>query len=107
VLNQIGIIGNERLWLEKVKLETRAADTAAAQNEQFEAIADLKQILEAATQDPDFLALLERDLRAFVGKVRSEVKEDAPLLELVRDGKLAALVEQVGPALLARLSTGE
>lgn len=107
VLNQIGIIGNDKLWLEKVKLETAAADTAAAQNEQLEALADLKQILEAATQDPDFLALLERDLRPFVGKVRSEVKEDAPLLELAREGKLAALVEQVGPALLARLSTGE
>ncbi|WP_321934620.1 DNA repair exonuclease [Paraburkholderia sp. J8-2] len=107
VFNQIGIIGNDKLWLEKVKLETSPADTAAAQNEQIEALADLKQILDAATQDPEFLALLERDLRAFVGKVRSEVKEDAPLLELARDGKLAALVEQVGPALLARLSTGE
>jgi DNA repair protein SbcD/Mre11 len=107
VLNQIGIIGNEKLWLEKVKLETSAADTAAAQNEQLEALADLRQILEAATQDPEFLALLERDLHPFIGKVRSEVKEDAPLLELARDGKLAALVEQVGPALLARLSTGE
>ncbi|RAR58385.1 DNA repair exonuclease SbcCD nuclease subunit [Paraburkholderia unamae] len=107
VLNQIGIIGNEKLWLEKVRLETSEADTAASQNEQLEALADLKQILEAAAQDPEFLALLERDLRPFVGKVRSEVKEDAPLLELARDGKLAALVEQVGPALLARLSTGE
>jgi DNA repair protein SbcD/Mre11 len=107
VLNQIGIIGNEKLWLEKVKLETSAADTAAAQNEQLEALADLRQILEAATQDPEFLALLERDLHPFIGKVRSEVKEDAPLLELAREGKLAALVEQVGPALLARLSTGE
>ncbi|MEM5425363.1 MULTISPECIES: metallophosphoesterase family protein [Paraburkholderia] len=107
VLNQIGIIGNDKLWLEKVKLETSAADTAAAQNEQIEALADLKLLLEAATQDAEFLALLERDLRAFIGKVRSEVKEDAPLLELARDGKLASLVEQVGPALLARLSTGE
>ncbi|QGZ58262.1 metallophosphoesterase family protein [Paraburkholderia acidiphila] len=107
VLNQIGIIGNDKLWLEKVKLETSPADTAAAQNEPVEALEDLKHILDAATQDPEFLALLERDLRAFVGKVRSEVKEDAPLLELARDGKLAALVEQVGPALLARLSTGE
>ncbi|MCP3722560.1 DNA repair exonuclease [Paraburkholderia sp. CNPSo 3272] len=107
VLNQVGIIGNDTLWLEKVKLETSAADTAAAQNEQIEALADLKLLLEAATQDAEFLALLERDLRAFVGKVRSEVKEDAPLLEFAREGKLAALVEQVGPALLARLSTGE
>jgi len=107
VLNQIGIIGNEKLWLEKVKLETTAADTTAVQHEQLEALVDLKQILDAATQDPEFLALLERDLRTFVGKVRSEVKEDAPLLELAREGNLAALVDQVGPALLARLSTGE
>jgi DNA repair protein SbcD/Mre11 len=107
VLNQIGIIGNDKLWLEKVKLETTAADAAAAQNEQLEALVDLKQILEAATQDPDFLAMLERDLHPFIGKVRSEVKEDAPLLELAREARLAALVEQVAPALLARLSTGE
>jgi DNA repair protein SbcD/Mre11 len=107
VLNQIGIIGNDKLWLEKVKLETNAADAAAAQSEQLEALVDLKQILEAATQDPDFLAMLERDLHPFIGKVRSEVKEDAPLLELAREARLAALVEQVAPALLARLSTGE
>ncbi|QGZ65044.1 metallophosphoesterase family protein [Paraburkholderia acidisoli] len=109
VLNQIGIIGNDKLWLEKVKVETEtaAADPSAAHHEPLEALADLKQILEAAAQDPEFLALLERDLRPFVGKVRSEVKEEARLLDFAREAKLAALVEQVGPALLARLSTGE
>ncbi|MGU7776318.1 metallophosphoesterase family protein [Burkholderia sp. MR1-5-21] len=107
VLNQIGIIGNERLWLEKVKLATSAMDVSDGASEQLEALEDLKQILAAAAHDPEFLALLERDLRPFVGKVRSEVKEEAPLLGLVRSGELTALVQQVGPALLARLARGE
>ncbi|TCW84204.1 DNA repair exonuclease [Burkholderia sp. SRS-46] len=107
VLNQIGIIGNERLWLEKVKLATSAADESHGAREQLEALEDLKQILADAAHDPEFLALLERDLRPFVGKVRSEVKEEAPLLGLARSGELTGLVQQVGPALLARLSRGE
>ncbi|RQR63272.1 DNA repair exonuclease [Burkholderia sp. Bp9002] len=107
VLNQIGIIGNERLWLEKVKLATSAMHEPHGEREQLEALDDLKQILADAAHDPEFLALLERDLRPFVGKVRSDVKEDSPLLELARSGELAGLVQQVGPALLARLSRGE
>ncbi|PFW66662.1 DNA repair exonuclease, partial [Bacillus sp. AFS075960] len=43
----------------------------------------------------------------FLGKVRSDVKEDVPLLALAREGDLTALVRQVGPALLARLARGE
>ena len=44
VLNQIGIIGNERLWLEKVRLATSAADHQPGESEQLEALEDLKQI---------------------------------------------------------------
>ncbi|KWE71863.1 metallophosphoesterase [Burkholderia ubonensis] len=107
VLNQIGIIGNERLWLEKVKVATSAMDLSHGETEQLEALEDLKQILADAAHDPEFLALLERDLKPFVGKVRSEVKEDVPLLSLARSGELTALVQQVAPALLARLAQGE
>ncbi|OJA45087.1 metallophosphoesterase family protein [Burkholderia ubonensis] len=107
VLNQIGIIGNERLWLEKVKVATSAMDLSHGETEQLEALEDLKQILADAAHDPEFLALLERDLKPFVGKVRSEVKEEVPLLSLARSGELTALVQQVAPALLARLAQGE
>jgi predicted phosphodiesterase len=107
VLNQIGVIGNEKLWLERVHLATSPMDTFLGESDQQEALADLKQILNAAVADPDFLALLQRDLQPFVGKVRSEVREDVPLLSLVRSSELAALVEHVAPALLARLAKGE
>jgi predicted phosphodiesterase len=107
VLNQIGVIGNDKLWLERVHLATSPMDTFLGESDQQEALADLKQILNAAATDPDFLALLQRDLQPFVGKVRSEVREDVPLLSLVRSSELAALVEHVAPALLARLAKGE
>jgi hypothetical protein len=107
VLNQIGVIGNDRLWLEKVKLATSPLEVAASQGEHLEALAELKKILEVAALDPEFLALLERDLRPFVGKIRSEVKEDIPLLSLARSGELEPLVQHVWPVLLARLAKGE
>ncbi|MGA3845342.1 metallophosphoesterase family protein [Ralstonia nicotianae] len=107
VLNQIGVIGNDRLWLEKVKLATSPLEVTASQGEHLEALAELKKILEVAALDPEFLAMLERDLRPFVGKVRSEVKEDIPLLSLARSGELVPLVQHVWPVLLARLAKGE
>ncbi|WP_186087205.1 metallophosphoesterase family protein [Burkholderia gladioli] len=108
VLNQIGIIGNERLWLEKVKLRTDPPAAAAEHGEALEALEDLKRILAEAVDDTDFLASLDRELKPFVGKVRSEVRgEDVPMLSKARSGELSALVGQVGEALLARLARGE
>lgn len=108
VLNQIGIIGNERLWLEKVKLRTEPPAAAAEHGEALEALEDLKRILAEAVDDPDFLASLDRELKPFVGKVRSEVRgEDVPMLSKARSGELSALVGQVGESLLARLARGE
>ncbi len=107
VLNQISILGNDKLWLEKVKLATQPVAARAGQTESLEALADLHQILDAAATDPEFLALLARDLQPFVGKVRGEVKEDVPLLDLARSGELAALAQRVAPALMARLAQGD
>ena len=80
----------------EVRLATSAADHQPGESEQLEALEDLKQIPADAARDPDFLELLERDLKPFVGKVRSDVKEEVPLLTMARAGELTALVEQVG-----------
>ncbi|WP_246791885.1 metallophosphoesterase family protein [Burkholderia perseverans] len=108
VLNQIGMLGNQRLWLEKVKLRTEPLAEPAAHGEPLEALDDLRCILAEAIHDREFLASLDRELKPFVGKVRSDVRgEDVPLLGAARAGELPALVEQVGTALLARLARGE
>lgn len=107
VLNQIGIIGNDKLWLEKVKLSTSEPTGQHGQSDQAEALADLRRILDEAVTDPDFLLSLGEDLKPLVGKVRAEVSEDVPLLTLARSGDLAELARLVGPALLSRLAAGE
>lgn len=106
VLNQIAVIGNDKLWLEKVKVATSPTSGADDYAARMDAIADLQQILKKAAIDPEFLALLNADLQPFFGKVSSEVKEDVPLLTLAKSGNLAELVTHVSPALLARLAEG-
>lgn len=107
VLNQIAVIGNEKLWLEKVKINTLPMSDASDYGMRMDAIADLQEILIAAADDEEFLASLNSDLQPFIGKVSSDVKEDVPLVALVRSSELAELVKHVSPALLARLAEGE
>lgn len=107
VLNQIGIIGNDKLWLEKVKLGTSAPAGHQGQANQAEALAALRAILGEAASDADFLKGLAEDLRPFIGRIRPEVSEDIPLLALARDGNYAELARLVGPALLSRLAAAE
>jgi DNA repair exonuclease SbcCD nuclease subunit len=107
VLNQIAVIGNEKLWLEKVKVATMPAAGAADYGQRMDALADLQEILQQAAADPEFLALLQSDLQPFFGKVSADLKEEAPLLAAARSGDYPDLVRQVAPALLARLAQGE
>jgi DNA repair exonuclease SbcCD nuclease subunit len=107
VLNQIGIIGNEKFWLEKVKLATSPLASQQRQSENMEALAELQEILASAASDPEFLAQLEKGLQPFVGKVVSDVKQETPLLSKARAGDFAALIQHAGPALMARLAQGE
>ena len=105
VLGQIAAIGNEKLWLEKVKVETQPLDEASY-GARMDAVSDLQQLLSDAATDPSFLALLAADLQPFFGKVSADVKEDVPLLTHARTGNFAEVVRQVSPALLARLAEG-
>lgn len=107
VLNQVAVIGNEKIWLEKVKIATTPVSGASDYGKRMDAIADLQEILGEAATDEEFLTLLNSDLQPFFGKVSSDVKEEVPLLTLARSGNLAELVKHVSPALLARLADGE
>lgn len=104
VLGQIAAIGNDRLWLEKVKIQTQPEAMAPELDNAVGAIADLKEILEEAATSPDFLAQLTSELQPFLGKLSGEVREDVPLVKLARQGGLGELVRHVSPALLATLT---
>lgn len=107
VLGQIAAIGNERLWLEKVKLATEPFEDSNDFRARMDAISDLQEILNEAETDPEFLKQLQADLHPFYSKVSSELKADVPLLELAREGQFAELVKHISPALLANLADAE
>jgi exonuclease SbcD len=107
VLAQVAALGNDQLWLEKVRLDTEPLLDAADTARRLDAFAELQDILLEAQADPDFLKQLQADLQPFSSRVSSELREEVPLLRLVREGDVAALVRQVSPALLASLAEPE
>ena len=107
VLARIAGIGNERLWLEKVRLQTEALVDAAHVHERMDAFADLQEILASAATDPEFSQQLQAELAAFASKAPLDLQPLLPLLEQIRLGNLKELVEGVSPGLLAHLAQGE
>ena len=107
VLAQIAGIGNDRLWLEKVRLQTEALVDAAQAHERMDAFADLQEILAAAAADPEFAKQLQAELTPFVSKAPLDLQPMVPMLEQIRLGNLQELVEGVSPGLLAHLAQGE
>lgn len=107
LLAQIAAIGNERLWLEKVRLETEAHVDAAKAHERLDAFADLQDILADAAVDPEFTVQLQSALSPFAAKAPLDLQPLVPLIEQIRTGKLHDLVQEVSPGLLAHLQQGE
>ena len=104
VLGQAAGQGIERLWVEKVRLETEPLTDAAHMAARSDAIADLQKFLAQAPDDAALLAALMADFRPLVDKVPLELIQALPQLNAIRRGDVASLVQSVTPDLLAYLS---
>lgn len=107
VLAQIAAIGNERLWLEKVRVETQPLVDAAKLHERNDAFTDLQAILEEAATDVEFSGQLQAALAPFAAKVPLDLQPFVPLVEQIRKGELKELIDEVAPGLLAHLAQAE
>ncbi len=107
VLAQVAVLGHDRLWLEKVKLATRAPVKPATQHDHAEALADLQALLREAETDHAFLDGLQAELMGLVGKAPQELQDDVAWFKEIRAGDLSGLLREVSPALLAQLSRAE
>lgn len=107
VLAQIAGIGNERLWLEKVRIETQPLVDAAKLHERNDAFTDLQTILEEAATDIEFNAQLQAALAPFAAKAPLDLQPLVPLIEQIRKGDLKELIDEVAPGLLAHLAQAE
>ncbi len=107
LLAKISSIGNDRLWLEKVKVRTEPAVGSAEIAVRSDAIADLQGFLLEAQTDPEFLKSLKEDLLVLVNKAPHELREAVPDFDAIVRDDLARIVQQVSPALIAQLTEAE
>lgn len=104
ILGQAAAIGQDRLWVEKVRVETAPPVEPVDPRARADAIADLAALLGAAPDDPDLLADLGEALRPLVDRAPQELLQSVPELAAIRAGALAELVREVAPGLLAHLA---
>lgn len=104
ILGQAAGQGIDRLWVEKVCVETRPPQDASHLSARADAIADLQGFLAVAPADQDLLQALLDDLRPLVDRAPRELFATLPELEAVRNGRVADLIEAVTPDLLAHLA---
>lgn len=104
VLGQAAGHGIDRLWVEKVRIETEPITDAANIAARSDAIADLQRFLDEAPEDAAFLESLMEDLRPLVDKAPFELIQFVPELDAIRSGKLAGIVKSVTPGLLGYLA---
>jgi DNA repair exonuclease SbcCD nuclease subunit len=105
ILGQAAGQGIDRLWVEKVRIETEPLTDAAHLVARSDAIADLQKFLDEAPADAALLASLLEDLRPLVDRVPMEVIQAVPELHAIRSGDVAGIVKSVTPGLLAYLAT--
>lgn len=102
VLGQAAGQGIDRLWVEKVRIETEPiVDAAHMAND---AIADLQRFLDEAPKDEALLASLLEDLLPLVNRVPIELIKNVPELNAIRSGNVSDSVKSVTPSLLAYLA---
>jgi hypothetical protein len=104
VIAQASVVAPERLWIEKVRLDTQPVAQPAVLAERADAIAQLQTALQEAPADATLLQTLKTDFAPLLAKLPPGVREaaaaNAPQLDLLRSGNLAQLVRAVTPTLL-------
>lgn len=104
ILGQAAGQGTDRLWVEKVRLETQPAMDAVDLASRSDAIADLQKFLDEAPEDADLLESLLQDLRPLLDRMPLDVINAVPELHAIRTGDMPGIVKSVTPGLLAYLA---
>jgi DNA repair exonuclease SbcCD nuclease subunit len=104
VLGFIAAIGHDRLWLEKVVINTMAINDRDALRARADALSDLQDMLDGAEADAAFLDSLRQELLLLVNKAPIELQAQIPYFAEIRAGNLTGLVEEVRPSLMAHLA---
>ena len=104
VLGIAASIGSERLWIEKVRVDTTPHELPAQVAAKSDAVADLQELLSRAEHDAEFMDSLRTDLQQLLGRVPTELLDMVPELHALRAGEIHDLVRRTAPSLVAHLA---
>jgi exonuclease SbcD len=96
-------LGDEVLWVEKVRVRTEPALDATTVQARADAVADLQALLDRAATDPGLLDELREDLAELVTRVPAPLLDRVPELAAIREGRLTELIQAVSTGLIARV----
>ena len=102
-LNIANACGAERIWIEKVCNRTSAYHDEKALAARSDAVADLQVLLAAAKHDDAFLNDLLRELKPLLARAPKALVDESISLDGLRRDDLGELVDEVAPALIARI----
>lgn len=97
-------MGDERLWIEKVKVNTSAADDGVTMKARSDALSELQDLFVAAETDSAFLSALQADLLGLVNKAPLELQASVPTFAAIRSGALVELIRDVRSGLVSYLA---
>lgn len=97
-------LGAERLWIEKVKIATSAADDGESVRARADALSELQDLLVAAETDPDFIKSLQTELLGLVNKAPLELQTAVPYFGDIRSGELLGILREVRSGLVSHLA---
>jgi DNA repair exonuclease SbcCD nuclease subunit len=95
--------GDGRVYVEKIRNETVPPTAAARAEDVADALGDLQAYFDRASTDPEFAQLLRSDLEKFVAACPGEVREQVAAVRAWQQHRIADLVHEAAPSLLARL----
>lgn len=104
VLSQAATLGADRVWVEKIQLETEPLNSPSQISARSDALADLQSFLLEAESDPLFVQSLQEDFMALAAKVPIELISAVPQLEAIRSGQLREIIRATVPSLVAHVA---
>jgi DNA repair protein SbcD/Mre11 len=98
-------LGLDRLFVEKIKLETQPILSSEAIAARGDAVGELQQFFNDAVTDTVFLESLKSSFDVLVGRLPPELSDqELSAIDCVRDGRIAELVRSVASGVLDRIS---
>jgi hypothetical protein len=107
IMAQAAAASEDQLWIEKVKVLTDPAVSAQELAARGDAVAELQKAIDLVLADEDLIKEVEAEMRELIAKLEAPVCEAVDDIRLVREGKVAEILQRVKPAVLAQINSVE